>query len=293
MEEDPDSFHVSSIGPQASSLLVSSSGFTFSRAQRAGMGAGKDSPGPVYTIPDTMGSASTSVFGTGPQRSSNAYPYPPSSVDLTLATGADPADLRFHSARGTVFGTEARGESRNAELLRCSPETGYGKFGPGFVYNPNDRPARPKSAPAYSIRTRTQAGAVRPQTPNRVGPNSYRQAGSIGPQTDSRKKTAPRSTFGRADRFGKTKQAEGDVAMQTAPVMSCFGRQNVAGYRSQPSVGFGTATRSNRDRTSAVMGNKDGGPVANMLPPRMPHPKTAPVKEQIRYGFNPAVRGTR
>lgn len=282
----------SSIGPQASSLRPSSAGYSFGRASRDRIKEhGKDSPGPVYLIPEGIGSAPTSVFGSGPARSPNHYPYPPSSVDLLRsARSVDHADLKFPSARGTIFGTEMRGDIKNAAVLAHSPEAGYGKSGPGFVYNPNDKSARPKSAPVYTMRQRTPIMHNRPQTPNRVGPNSYRAETAIGVQRDSKKKTAPRSTFSRSDRFGRQQESMGDVSMQTAPIISCFGNQKVSGFKSGPSVGFGTATRESRGKAGNHVSAKDGGPAGRMGPPRMPHPKTAPIKEQIRFGFNPAMR---
>jgi hypothetical protein len=284
---DFDTPYESSIGHQASSLRPSSAGFSFGRSSRSRLAdAGKDSPGPVYLTPEAIGSAPTSVFGTASARAPNHYPYPPSSVDLLRsARSVDHADLKFPSARGTVFGTEMRGDVKNAEVLRNSPEAGYGKAGPGFVYNPNDKPARPKSAPVYTMRARTPIHQNRSSTPNRVAPNSYRSEVAIGVQHESKKKTAPRSTFSRSDRFGKSKESSGDVSMQTAPIISCFGNQKVSGFKSQPSAGFGSATRESRGKSGNHCSGKDGGPAGRMGPPRMPHPKTAPIKEQIRFGL--------
>merc|ERR1719230_1704360 len=181
------------IGEQPSSMRPSSARFSFgtsTRDQRKNLALpefkntdvdrlGRETPGAVYDLPNTVGMAPTMVFPTGPRVAENAKKYPDSSVDLAFAT-VDSQRVKYENPRHAVFGTEARDEIKNSEILVRHPQAGMLKESPGCIYDPDDTCARPRSAPLWTMRPKTPVQGSRPQTGERVGPNSYRCQEAIG-----------------------------------------------------------------------------------------------------------------
>jgi hypothetical protein len=168
--------------------------------------------------------------------------------------------------------------------MRSCPQHRYGEISPGLIYQPDDRRARPRSAPSYSMRSR-QADAGCQRTPAKVAPNSYEGAreASIGVQRDSRRRTARASSFSRSDRFPASKLAEGNLAEECKTVPSVFGKPRLGGKgNSGYNATFGTASRY--CATNRVARGEDELTNGRSNRPRMPHPPVAPHPEIIRYG---------
>eukprot|EP00747_Dinoflagellata_sp_TGD_P200443 gnl/TRDRNA2_/TRDRNA2_73853_c0_seq1.p1 gnl/TRDRNA2_/TRDRNA2_73853_c0~~gnl/TRDRNA2_/TRDRNA2_73853_c0_seq1.p1 ORF type:complete len:312 (+),score=21.89 gnl/TRDRNA2_/TRDRNA2_73853_c0_seq1:85-1020(+) len=288
-EASVDSY--SSIGLQKNSLRPSSARYSIPRAPRKYLDEPEVSPGPIYDCRTVKEEGRSTVIGTGPQITYlKPYPY----QDMTDSPDAkipDNAELRFRAAPRATFGYEERaGKVLRGDLARVSPEHSLGVESPGFVYNPDDRKVRPRSAPSYTMRGRggPEAGnsrgggaSSRTATPSKVAPNSYRHEAALGKQIDSRRKTARSSSFSRAERFPAPKQSTGDLTAECVSVDSSFGRQRVAGRNSAPSAAFGYATRAGEARRPPVCIAADRPASARMGPPRMPHPPLSSRQEQI------------
>ncbi|CAE8665091.1 unnamed protein product, partial [Polarella glacialis] len=113
----PDTFDVKSVGRQADSKKDTMPAFSFGTGSREVASlkvflskkhckckAVLNSPGPVYSIPSTVGEGPRFGFGQDEQRSSRVNRYPDSSVDLTCAT-VDSQKVKFSSTAGVHFGT--------------------------------------------------------------------------------------------------------------------------------------------------------------------------------------------
>lgn len=287
------------IGEQVSSMRPSSARYSFgtsTRQNRMNLAMpefkysdvdrlGRETPGAVYDLPAAVGTAPTTVFGTGPRVADHSTRYPDSSVDLAFAT-VDSQKVKYPTARNFLFGTEARDEIKNAEILKRHPQAGMLKESPGCIYDPDDTRARPMSAPLWTMRPKTPIQASRPQTSERVGPNSYRAQEAIGTQPLSTKKTGRASSFSRAARFPTSRRdGDGDGGGE-GPPPSSMGRQVDGRFKSQPCCGFGSGTRDKRSRTAYLQVQKDMGPRGNMAPPHLEHPRVARQQEIIRYGSN-------
>mmetsp|Transcript_49377 Transcript_49377/g.92295 ORF Transcript_49377/g.92295 Transcript_49377/m.92295 type:complete len:289 (+) Transcript_49377:117-983(+) len=276
-----------SIGPQQNSLRPTSARFSFAREARAQpfSGApGLDSPGPsVYYIPSCL-SARSGVIGSA-EPSTKPYPY---NEDPEAAI-PDSSEFRFNAPPRQPFGKEARDyEVFDYDYARAVPEHWHGRVSPGFVYSPDDRRARPSSAPSYSMRSRQSesvySAASRRGTPVKVAPGSYRSEGSMGTQHDSRRKTARSSSFSRAERFPAPKPREGTVTDECKPVESSFGSQLNSRRHSNPRATFGSSTRESSARVRMSRGVADRPPSGNMSRPRIPHPPVARRQELIKHG---------
>lgn len=217
-------------------------------------------------------------------------------VEDPTGMAADPSLLKYSAAVRTVFGSEARSPHAvtNAEYLRSSPEAGHLRTSPGPVYDPDDRPARPRSAgPSWSMRGRRRGpdGAAekfgpRPRssggTSSLVGPSTYHAgAGAMGPQLESRRKTARASSFGRASRFPTSKPAGGQMIDECKSIGSQFGAGPQC--RRSSSATFGSATRDQQQRVRLCRRGTDYGLNAYICQPNIAVPNIAPRKEIIRF----------
>merc|ERR1712232_563186 len=111
-------------------------------------------PGPcVYDCREALRAVS-GVMGKSKRETVKPYQYPNlGKEDAADASVPDSGEYRYRSSYRATFGTEERfRDGGGPELARVSPDAHYGKDGPGLVYDPDDRPSRPKSAPAYSMR---------------------------------------------------------------------------------------------------------------------------------------------
>jgi len=211
---------------------------------------------------------------------------------------------------GTVLRIARSSALRNASemvadlIARVSPDAHYGKDGPGHVYNPDDRLARPRSAPAYSMgssRRNTPVGQdSRCRTPwrscgavssTRSAPPQefYRHEVALGCQRDSRRKTARASSFSRSARFAGPKEVTGQLTEECKRIESCFDRRaRVGRNRRSTSATFGTATREGHAR--AAMCRASGDRQSCSARPRMPHPTVPSRQVLLRYGCGPEQR---
>lgn len=280
-------------GPDLSSLRPSSAKYSFARGNqrdrgdrdRAGAAKVQDTPGPAsYNVRESGLSKAAISIGNAPQIVANhEYQY---NNDYALeecnARVPDSNNFRYKSAACPIFGTEERcGEAKNAELIRDCPQSRFGQAGPGFMYTPDDRKVRPQSAPSYSMRQPRRSQSKIPSTDSgaKVSPQSYNSEGAIGVQKDSRRKSRPSSSFGRASRFPMSKEAGGQ---QTAENKKSDAADVGLRHKRAPAATFGSASREG-SRPRMVRGPQDQHPTTNMAPPRMPHPTVAPQAERIRY----------
>mmetsp|Transcript_103353 Transcript_103353/g.267319 ORF Transcript_103353/g.267319 Transcript_103353/m.267319 type:complete len:313 (-) Transcript_103353:99-1037(-) len=253
------------------------------------------SPGPVYANKTAVGNTAKHSFGTDENRKHAKAKYPDSSVDLTCSI-VDSQGVKFKGTPSVHFGTEARMNANNGELLRGQPLAGYGLESPGALeYFPErSEPKVSKAPPAYSFGTgfaddkkgtATKAPTrMKPlsmlSTPRHVGPGSHPQPPGIGTQPVSARSSAPSWSFGQSPRDNQSQDVK--QLLDVSPDLSSLGKQVVSGQKSMPRHSFGTSTREGMSRTQVVMSMADRGPVANMPKPvhsfDLPKPGRCPPK---------------
>lgn len=277
-----DSFDVPAIGKQFDSKKESMPVFSFGTSNRERhqqkiflsdkheKHKGKmNSPGPVYSMPSTMGAGPHFGFGTSVRPHDKAA-YPDSSVDLTCAE-VDSQGVKFHSSKSIHFGTESRENPKNAELLRTHPQGGLGVGVPGSgEYSPNEKHTTQRS-PRFGMGTEKKLPeTATSQTPRHVGPGTYPTRQAIGQQACSANRSAPSWKFGGSPRSPKLEQS--NALLDPSPNLSSLGQQVVSSARTAPHYGFGTATRHHAAKTHLVQTSEDKGPSARMPPIRVPMP---------------------
>jgi len=284
------------IGAQRNSLRPTSARFSFSSRPRfPEERSSQDTPGPGdYQYPSVFRGPSpamdpsfhgvSAVIGTAGS-SVNSRHEEQDTVHEPEVAVPDSARLKFNAPPRATFGKEERmGKAMDFESLRACPDHGYGSNSPGLIYSPHERPARPRSAPGYTIRGRKAQGATqkRSSTPTKVAPNSYPGAreDAIGVQRTSRRRTASASSFGRADRFPAPKPASGTCTEECMNVRSAFGDQRSGQRASGVHVGFGSARREGTAHAAANREAQAGDKL------NLPHPPLAPRQEILRYGDN-------
>jgi hypothetical protein len=289
----------SAIGTQRNSLRPTSGRFSFSSRPRfPDESKSRDTPGPgdydkpsVFRGPSAVRDHALHSVSAVIGRAGAAMDSRPSADEQDgrreqpEASVPDSARLRFNAPPRATFGKEERmGKVMDFEYIRACPDHGYGADSPGPIYSPHERPARPRSAPGYTIRARKEPVAQgdsqkRSSTPTKVAPNSYPGAreGAIGVQLSSRRRTASASSFGRADRFPAPKPAGGTLTEECANVRSVFGEKRSG----RCNVGFGSARR---EGTAHANGSREAD--HNLARPPLPHPPLAPRQELLRYGDN-------
>eukprot|EP00929_Paragymnodinium_shiwhaense_P034795 TRINITY_DN18890_c0_g1_i1.p1 TRINITY_DN18890_c0_g1~~TRINITY_DN18890_c0_g1_i1.p1 ORF type:complete len:309 (+),score=54.97 TRINITY_DN18890_c0_g1_i1:116-1042(+) len=296
-----DSFAVAALGRQQDSSKPSQPAYSFGTGQRdvarnkVYMSVKHDkkkailnSPGPVYSVPSTVGDAPRFGFGTDDQRKHDKAKYPDSSVDLTGAT-VDSQKVKFPTTPRVHFGTESRMNTKNAEILRAHPGLGLGMESPGALEYSPDETKITGVAPQYSfgpkagVESQGQKPCVRltlPLTsvPRHVGPGSHQQPSALGEQPTSARPSAPSWGFGSASKDSARKNADRRL-LDSDPHFSSLGKQVVSSARSAPQCGFGTSTREHTARTQLMISAGDVGPIAKMeklkfhceLPPPQKH----------------------
>uniref|UniRef100_A0A7S4V6F9 Uncharacterized protein n=1 Tax=Alexandrium monilatum TaxID=311494 RepID=A0A7S4V6F9_9DINO len=274
---------------ELSSLRPSSARYSFARSSRDAElpVRSEETPGPAtYDLSDYPAALSQAAafVGTAPRTTGVPRPCEQANVDSQdpMEPFPDSSDFRYRAPPSTVFGTEAKDAGVTPDLVRVNPEWRYGQTGPGFIYTPNERKARPSSAPAYSIPRQASRSRVPSPSAAKVSPQSYyAEEPALGVQRDSRRRTRPASSFGRAGRFPATKKAEGQATAECKTVDSSFG--GGGSQRKTPCATFGSATRESSARARNCRVASDRGPGERMGPPRMPHPQVAPRKEILRF----------
>eukprot|EP00927_Polykrikos_kofoidii_P051908 TRINITY_DN45684_c0_g1_i1.p1 TRINITY_DN45684_c0_g1~~TRINITY_DN45684_c0_g1_i1.p1 ORF type:complete len:306 (-),score=27.23 TRINITY_DN45684_c0_g1_i1:367-1284(-) len=276
---EEDSFRVMSLGRQHDSMKPSMPAYSIGTAQRdvarqkvyvsADHEVRKgimNSPGPVYSVPSTVGVAPKYGFGSDEQRKHDKAKYPDSSVDLACAV-VDSQKVKFPSTTGVHFGTETRMCTANAEIIRCHPGLALGVGSPGALEYMVDDKNISKVPPQYSFGPKTtKIVENKPVTrlalpltgvPRHVGPGSHDRAGSMGAQPQSARPSAPSFSFGGEERLSARKDKQ---LLDSSTDFSSLGRQVVSSARSAPRHGFGTSTRDNVARTNLVLNDIDKGP---------------------------------
>lgn len=226
------------------------------------------SPGPAYSVPSTVGEGPKFGFGTDEQRKHPKAKYPDSSVDLMCAT-VDTQPVKYHGTKSVHFGTESKGNSKNAEIIRTHPSALLGMESPGaLAYNPDGSKIEeeapqysfgPKRAPLGEKQTpRFKAPAI--ATPRQIGPGSHNQPAGLGEQCHSARKTAPSYSFGGEAR-DRSSSVHRDV-LDAAPTFSSLGKSVISNIKSTPRCGFGKATRDQVAKTHLASTDADRGPAA-------------------------------
>lgn len=296
-----DSFDVSSVGRQYDSKKESLPSYSFgtgsrdvarlklfiSKKHQQGK-AVLNSPGPVYSVPSTVGKAPCFSFGADETRHHHAPVYPDSSIDLTCAT-VDSQKVKFHSTPGVHFGTEPRLSSKNAEIVRTHPGLLLGTESPGALeYNPQDHKVR-KNMPTYSFGPSADKPPAKPVnrisllpgcTPRHVGPGSHNVPAGIGPQPQSARPSLPAWSMGGGGtpRVPLSARLESGTAIELDATRSSMGKQVVSTQKTSPACGFGRSNRDHVARMALCMTHLDKGPVATMPKPSFNYDLPAPAK---------------
>lgn len=286
-----DSFTMPALGKQNTSSRKNAPNYSLascSRDKRANVFISREasrstpapnaSPGPVYELPDTWGKSGLSVkFTKGPQRVFGNWKanYPDSSNDVVGAT-IDSQPFRYHNVKGTLFGTDPKGQLKNATILKNHAQAFYGRQSPGpQAYLPDATATEKKLTHATPFGAKTKViGEEGSGTDEQVGPGHYKRTDfSIGAQALSHRRNQPTFAFSKMPKFGGRKRRAGsEPATELKVNLSSFGKQVDATRRSEPAMGFGNATRAHFQRVSRCMTALDVGPVATMPRAVMSHP---------------------
>lgn len=305
-----DSFDVTSIGRQTSSKKATLPAYSFGTGSRdvarlklflsSKQEKGKcvvNSPGPVYQVPSTVGSGPRWGFGQDEQRRHGENRYPDSSVDLFCAT-VDSQKVKFATTPSVNFGTEARMDKKNAEIVRTNPDLMLGMESPGGLeYRPQDSKIM-KQQPQYSFgppEDRTPAKPVNRlslmpgSTPRHVGPGSHSLPQGIGQQPQSARPSGPSWSMGggNSKRSQPLSARETGTQLDTEQNYSSIGKQVMSTLKSSTTSGFGRATRENRARTAMCMTGSDHGPAGGMgkMNFHLDLPRTAPAPSLNKTGM--------
>lgn len=300
-----DSFTVSSMGRQHDSKKESMPGYSMGTGNREvcrlkvyhspkheKAKGGLNSPGPVYSVPSTVGDAPRFGFGSE-QRKHPKAKYPDSSVDLTCST-VDSQVVKFHSTKGVHFGTESRLNSRNAEIIRVHPGSALGMESPGALEYSPEETLTTKLPPEYSFGPKRQTDNTGEKTtrltlpltstPRQVGPGSNMQPSAMGPQPCSARGSAPSWGFGNAQRSSSVPRERRHLT-DTSVDLSSLGQQVVSSARSAPKFGFGTSTREHTARTQLITTELDKGPTARLPAQRFHIDLPKPERSLPRHGL--------
>jgi hypothetical protein len=236
-----------------------------------------NSPGPVYSVPSTVGDAPCPGFGTSDARYQTKAKYPDSSVDLNGAL-VDSQKVKYPGTSGVHFGTEQRGTTVNAEVLRTNPSLGFGLESPGGLEYRPDESKITALPPAYSFGLKkgkndaptkpcTRLSMPPTSSPRHVGPGSNPQPGGLGNQPQSTRPSQPSWTFSGSTRKERLPESANQL-IDTTPIGSSFGKQVHGKARSSPRAAFGTSTREHSAKTQLAITEMDRGPIQNMPTPR-------------------------
>jgi hypothetical protein len=237
------------------------------------------SPGPAYAVPNTTGQGPRHVFGTEERRTNPRVQYPDSSVDLMGAT-VDSQIVKFSTTTVVNFGTEARMNTKNGEVVRSNPAIMKGVESPAaFEHTPLDTHVA-KRTPEYTFGPPggTDGKKVPPirnmpaATPRTLGPGSHRLPGGLGAQTESSARSAPSWGFGTSSRLSARRDYP--QLLDLSPDLSSIGRQVVSKAKTSPSAPFGKSTRDQSARVQQAFTHLDKGPAGDMPPVR--HPLNVP-----------------
>jgi len=297
----PDSFTMPALGKQMTSQRSNAPAISLSictREKRAKQFISKkaskavsgQSPGPVYDLPDTMGKHGV-AFTKGPQRVFGNWKanYPDPSNDVVGAE-VDSQPFKFENVKGTLFGTDPKGQLKNATILKNHAQAFYGRQSPGpqaYLPDPTCTEKKLTYATPFGAKTKVK-NPTGGSTDAEVGPGHYKRTDyAIGNQNLSHRRNQPTNGFSKMPKFGGKKRRAGSEPTTELDInLSSFGKQVSAQRRSEPAMGFGNATRAHFQRVSRCMTALDVGPVALMPKATMSHP-TLPVS--LRYANGPVA----
>lgn len=238
----------------------------------------KASPGPVYELLEDMGTGQGVKFSKGPQRVFGSWKakYPDPSNDIVRAD-VDSQPFKYENVKGMLFGTDPKGQLKNATILKNHAQAFYGRHSPGpSAYLPDPKSTEKKLAFSVKFGAKTKViGAEGSGTDALVGPGHYpRTDYSIGSQFLSHRRNQPVNGFSKVPKFGgRSRRSGSEPATELKEKPGSLGRQTEANRRTEPSAGFGNATRAHFQRVSRCMTTLDLGPVALMPKAVMSHPQ--------------------
>jgi len=297
-QQKTGSFDVSSIGRQINSNKETFPEYSFGtqsrevQTKKVFFSGGHEqhkgtmiSPVPVYKTPSCLGEGPKHSFGTDDQRKHAWAKYPDSSVDLTCAS-VDSQRVKFPSTKGVHFGTEARMNKNNGEIIRVHPGLVHGLDSQDTLECTPDMTTVTRKAPQYSFGPKGEIisdGRVPRRlplpltaSPRYLGPGSHTMPSAIGDQPLSARTSAPCWGFGSEQR---SKSARGTRQLYDSGVgLSSMGRQVLAGAPSGPQHSFGTSTRDDRNKAVLIRHADDLGPGARM--PRLNFPIDLPPPQK-------------
>lgn len=321
-EPRPNSFDVSSVGRQINSTKETFPEYSFGtqsrevQTKKVFFSAAHDkhkgimvSPGPVYKTPSYFGEGPKHSFGTDDQRTHSRAKYPDSSTDLTCAT-VDSQRVKFPNTKGVHFGTEARMNNKNGEIIRVHPGLVHGidaqealNYTPdinivgGKAERQDLHPAKVTNrAPSYSFGPVLPKGEIQSDgrvprrlplplmsSPRSLGPGSHTIPSAIGNQPMSARTSAPSWVFGSEER---SKSARVNRQLYDSGVgLSSMGRQFMAGAPSGPQHSFGSSTREDRNKSVFLCHADDLGPAARMPKLSFPIDLPPPQKRIAKVGM--------
>lgn len=269
-------------------------------------------PGPVYNVQSTFGESAKWSFNCDEQRKHPKAKYPDSSVDVNGAT-VDSQRVKFHGTKGVHFGTEVKGSTQNAEIVRVNPSLTLGMASPGSLEyeslqaeqkNAKKNPEYSFAPPPPSKTVKGEDGKevkkkdkdapikVTPRchvpntgTPRTLGPGSHNLDSSFEQQPRSARKTAPSFSFNLASPKNIKEDQSGNV-LDLSPKLSSMGAQLASKHPTMPRATFGESTRHGVRRQQLVMHDLDRGPCANL--PKPNHHCEMP-KPMVRVAVGPGL----
>jgi hypothetical protein len=288
-----DSFDCRAVGEQADGMRPSAPIYSFGKGTRDQMDkiflsahaekikGNRDTPGPIYNVPNDLGQAPKFGFGTGPQRVyvKPGGKYPDSSVDLIMHT-VDSGYAKFQTPPAFYFGTEAKDCMKNAAITKNHQAAVSGAIGPGpAAYIPNINSSL-EEAPSYPFGVKTKILELPSSTPLGVGPGKYALNKAIGKQALSTRSTLPSWSMNKSKRFPNSKP---DMTVLEPKIPGTLGKQVLSRTKSAPCFGFGTATRDHRSKTGCYILPEDSGPANDKGHFRGEHPKLQMQKMVVKY----------
>lgn len=306
---EKNSFKVPALGAQAQSQRETLPSYSISRVgrqQREKAFVTKEhqrtselcraGPGHIYDLPDDLGSGPKSRFGTAPQRAplfgghSRMEEVPSGDA---LGHEVDSQPFKYRRDATMLFGTEMKGNLKSGELIENHAAAFFGRGSPGPCSygdgsGPDITPVRPRLAPAriFGVKTKndTLASVRQGSTPTEVAPGCYGDPNrALGKQNLSDRKNIAVHRFGKARRFPKGPSNFDDPLSELDAAKSSFGRQSLCRHRSEPSVGFGSATRHHVEKVQPNITGLDEGPRAHLARLVLKQPEL-PVERRIMEG---------
>ena len=286
-----DSFTVSAVGLQASSMKQNAASFKFQAATRDDLAKlyisrehnkltpSRWSPGAIYEVKSSLKSDTSYSFGKALRPGINLSGVKPAE-DLTLAS-LDSQKFKFPGIKSVLFGTEARDQVKNAAILEENPQVFFGRYSPGpAAYNLSVGTGDPTGQKGISFGHKTKILAADIQTPPHVGPGCYVMPEAVGVQSESTKQNIKNVKFSKAPR--STQKKSDQVLTNLNADIPAVGPQVSSKLANAAQIVFGSSTREHVSKTALYMTDLDKTDKgSNKL--RLPHPILPLERDIVRY----------